>query len=162
MKEVQLAFFDAYEPQAQSLFENYMRNASAYCKNEKLHDATTGEYADPDEKFMRSIEELAGVPINSKREFRNGLFVHKAAALERGEEFTFKTFLVLKDAIEKKLLETLKNVVSLTLIDPIKALDERTKRKKESVIGNLVARGYCKSCAETLLTFVADILRRSQ
>lgn len=162
MKEVQLAFFSAYEVQAQSLFENYMRNASAYCRGEKLIDSTTGEHSDPDEKLMRSIEELAGVPIKSKREFRNGIFIHKVTALERGEEFTFRTFLVLKDAIEKKLLETLKNIVSLTLVDPIKALDDKTKARKNQVIENLMARGYCKSCAETLISFAAELMRRSE
>jgi len=160
LKEVQLAFFNAYEPQAQALFENYMRNAEAFCRGEKLIDESSGEQSAPDEKLMRSIEELAGVPLNSKREFRNGLFVHKAAALERGEEFNFKTFLVLKEAIEKNLLGTLKNVVSLTLTDPIKSLDDKTKRRKENVIDNLIDRGYCKSCAEALINFVADILRR--
>ena len=162
LKEVQLAFFDAYEPQAQALFENYMRNASAFCRGEKLIDAATEEHAALDEKLMRSIEELAGVPINSRKEFRNGLFVHKSAALERGEDFTFKTFLVLKNAIEKKLLETLKNVVSLTLIDPVKSLDDKTKRRKDSVINNLIDRGYCKSCAEALVVWVSQLLRREE
>jgi serine protein kinase len=139
-----------------------MRNASAFCRNEKLVDPSSGEHSDPDEKLMRSIEEIAGVPINSKREFRNGLFVHKAAALERGEEFTFKTFLVLKDAIEKKLLNTLKNVVSLTLTDPIKALDDKTKKRKNDVLENLIERGYCEHCAEALINFVSRMLRKME
>ena len=162
LKEVQLAFFNAYEPQAQALFENYMRNAEAFCRGEKLIDEPTGEQTAPDEKLMRSIEELAGVPINSKREFRGGIFVHKSAAMERGEEFTFKTFLVLKEAIEKKLLETLRNVVSLTLVDPIKTLDDKTKRRKEGVIENLIERGYCRHCAEMLIAFVSENLKRNE
>jgi len=142
-KEVQLAFLNAYDEQAQALFENYMRNASAFCRGEKIIDSITGKHNDPDEKLMRGIEELAGVPVNSKKEFRNGLFVHKATALERGEEFTFRTFLALKEAIEKKLLASLKDIVSLTLVDPIRSLDEKTKHRKNAVIKTLIERGYC-------------------
>ncbi len=161
-REVQLAFLHAYDEQAQAYFENYMRNASAFCRGEKVPDSITGEYSAPDEKLMRGIEELAGVPANSKKEFRNGIFVHMAAAYERGEKFTYKSFLSLKEAIEKKLLSSLKDTVSLTLIDPIRALDDKTKKKKNEVIENLIARGYCKSCAEVLLGFVGETLRRQE
>jgi serine protein kinase len=161
-REVQLSFLHAYDEQAQALFENYMRNAEAFCKGDKIYHEPTGEYSVPDEKLMRGIEELCNVPINSKKEFRNGIFVHKSAALERGEPFTFETFKVIKEGIEKKLMQSLKDIVKLTLIDPIKQLNEKTKRRRNDVIENLKQRGYCDSCAKVILTFVGEILAKTE
>jgi len=160
-KEVNMAFLSAYEEQAQSLFENYIRNADAFCRKEKIQDSITGEYSDPDEKLMRQIEEYIGIPINSKTEFRNGIFVYKSAQLEKGEAFTFKTYDPLRIAIEKKLMSDLKNVVSLTLADK-SATDKRTQMKRKSAVTNLTKRGYCPECANILLSFVGEILRKEE
>lgn len=161
-KEVQLAFLTAYDEQAQSLFKNYLYNASAHCRNDRIYDETSGEYSKPDEKLMRSIEEHAKIPTTSKNEFRNSIFVYKSSVEDRGEVFTYQSFPILKDAIEKTLLSTLKNLVQLTLIDPVKSMDEKTKKRKESVIENLIQKGYCRQCAEILLLFVAEILRKQE
>lgn len=160
-KEVNMAFLSAYEEQAQSLFENYIRNADAFCRKEKIQDSITGEYSDPDEKLMRQIEEYIGIPVNSKTEFRNGIFVYKSAQLEKGERFTFKTYDPLRIAIEKKLMSDLKNVVSLTLADK-SATDKRTQMKRKSAVKNLTNRGYCPECANILLSFVGEILRKEE
>lgn len=158
-KEVNMAFLSAYDDQAQSLFNNYLMNASAFCKKEKIRDSITGEYSDPDEKLMRQIEEYIGIPENSKSEFRNGIFVYKSAQLEQGKTFTFKDYEPLKLAIEKKLISDLKNIVSLTIADK-SANDEKTKKRRHSAIEKLIKRGYCQHCAAVLLSFVAEILRK--
>jgi serine protein kinase len=158
-REINVAFLYAYEEQANTLFDNYMRNVEAFCKKEKVDDSITGEYTDPDEKLMRSIEELINIPVNSKSEFRNGIFVHKSSAQDRGERFTFKSYPSLKEAIEKKLMSDLKNVVSLTLADPSKT-DKKTKKRRVEAIERLLDNGYCEHCANNLLAFVGEILRR--
>ena len=158
-KEVNMAFLSAYEEQAQTLFENYIMNATAFCKKEKVKDSITGEYSDSDEKLMRQIEEYIGIPENSKSEFRNGIFVYKSSRLENGGTFTFKDYEPLKTAIEKKLMSDLKNIVSLTIADR-SANDEKTKKRRQSAIDKLVKRGYCATCANVLLSFVAEILRK--
>lgn len=166
-KEINIAFLYAYEEQANTLFYNYMRNAEAFCKKEKVHDSITGEYADPDEQLMRSIEELINIPINAKSEFRNGIFVHNKTCLERGEKFTFKSYPPLKEGVEKKLMMDLKNVVSLTLADPSRT-DRKTKRRRDDALSRLVPNPdnpksheeHCEQCASNLLSFVGEILRR--
>jgi serine protein kinase len=160
-KEVNMAFLSAYEEQAQSLFENYIRNATAYCQKEKVPDSITGEFSDPDEKLMRTIEEYINIPVNSKTEFRNGIFVYKAACLEKGEPFTFKSYDPLRIAIEKKLMSDLKNVVSLTIADK-SATDKRAVAKRNTAVRNLEKRGYCPHCANILLSFVGEILRKEE
>ena len=116
-REVNRAFLFAYEDQAQALFDNYMKNATAFCLKRKTIDPVTQEEQEPDEKLMRSIEEMIGISEIAKREFRQGLFVFKSDALDRGDQFSFKTYLPLQEAIEKKLMADLKNIVSLTLAD---------------------------------------------
>ena len=161
-KEVQLAFLQAYEEQAQNLFENYMRNAAAFCRKEKVKDDILGEYSEPDEQLMRNIEESIGVPINSAKEFRQAIFVQKSACLERNEPFTFKTYTPLKEAIEIKLMSDLKNVVALTIADSTKSTDKKIVKRRQDVLERLMANGYCKHCAASLLHYVGECFRRSQ
>jgi serine protein kinase len=158
-KDVNAAFIYAYEEQAEALFRRYMENVAAFCKREKITDTVTGEMSDPDEKLMRSLEELIGVPVNSKTEFRNNIFVYKADKLEKGQVFRYEDYDPLRVAIEKKLMADLKNVVNLTISDPT-STDPKAKKRKEKALETLLAKGYCESCANVLLAYVSEILRK--
>ena len=158
-REVNRAFLFAYEDQAQALFENYMKNATAYCLKRKTIDPVTQEEQEPDEKLMRSIEEMIGISEIAKREFRQGLFVFKSDALDRGEHFSFDTYLPLQEAIERKLMSDLKNLVSLTIADK-NVRDPRTIKRKDDAVSKLLEKGYCPVCANNLLHFVGEMLRK--
>jgi serine protein kinase len=158
-KEVNKAFLWAYEEQAQSLFDRYMENATAFCMKTQVIDSITGEYHDPDETIMRSIEELIGIPLESKKEFRNGVFVYKADRLSQGEQFTFKDYDPIKEAIEKKLMSDLKNVVSLSLGDPTNT-DPKLAKRRTVAMQTLKEKGYCDQCAKLLLSFIGEVLRK--
>jgi serine protein kinase len=160
-KEVNHAFLYAYEDQAQALFDNYMKSATAYCLKKKLRDPVTGEKQEPDEKLMRSIEEMIGVSENAKNEFRQGIFVFKSDAADQGKAFTFNTYTPLQDAIERKLIGDLKNVVSLTIADKTRK-DPRTMKRRSDALEALQQKGYCPACAENLLQFVGDLLRKEE
>jgi len=160
-KETNMAFLYAYEEQAMTLFDNYMRNITSFCKKEKVFDSITGEYSDADEKLMRSIEELIPVPESSKSEFRNGVFVHKSTALERDKKFTYKEYPPLKDAIEKKLMSDLKPVVSLSLADTT-TTDPKAKKRRGKALETLLSNGYCPECANVLLAFIGEVLRKEE
>jgi serine protein kinase len=160
-KEVNMAFLYAYDDQASTLFDNYMKNISAFCKKEKVFDSITGEYSDPDEKLMRSLEELIPVPENSKSEFRNGVFVYKTDALERNKKFKYTDYPPLKDAIEKKLMADLKPMVSLSLADTT-TTDPKAKKRREKALKTLLDKGYCEECANVLLAFIGEVLRKEE
>jgi serine protein kinase len=160
-KEINRAFLFAYEDQAQALFDNYMKNATAFCLKKKIRDPVTNEDQEPDEKLMRSIEELIGVSENAKREFRQGIFVFKSDAIDRGKEFSFNTYTPLQEAIERKLIGDLKNVVSLTIADKTRK-DPKTMKRRQDALEALQQKGYCAVCAENLLQFVGDVLRREE
>lgn len=160
-KEINMAFLYAYDDQARTLFENYMKNITAFCEKKKVLDSITGEYTDPDEKLMRSIEEIIPVPASSKNEFRNGVFVHKAASLEKGKRFSYKQYSALKIGIEKKLMGDLKSVVSLSLADTT-ITDPKAKKRREKAFKTLLKKGYCEECANVLLSFIGEVLRKEE
>ena len=160
-KEVNRAFLFAYEDQAQALFDNYMKNATAFCMKKKIRDPVTNEDQEPDEKLMRSIEEMIGVSENSKKEFRQGIFVFKSDAIDQGREFSFDTYTPLQEAIERKLIGDLKNVVALTIADKTRK-DPKTLKRRQDAVEALQQKGYCAVCAENLLQFVGDVLRKEE
>jgi serine protein kinase len=160
-KEVNRAFLFAYEDQAQSLFDNYIKNTTSFCLKKKMTDPVTGEPIEADEKLMRSIEEMIGVSENAKREFRQGIFVFKSDAMDQGKPFDFKSYQPLNEAIEKKLMSDLKNVVSLTIADPNKK-DPKTMKRRDDAIEALKSKGYSERNAERLLQFVGEVLRKEE
>jgi len=158
-KEVNMAFLWAYDEQAQELFDRYMTNAEGFCKNEQIQDSVTDEYHNPDEKIMRSIEELIGVPMESRKEFRNGIFVYKSDFLSQGKQFTFKDYDPLREGIEKKLMGDLKNVVSLSIADST-TTNPKSKKRREAALEILMEKGYCEKCGSMLLSFIGEVLRK--
>jgi serine protein kinase len=64
-------------------------------------------------------------------------------------------------AIERKLIADLKNVVSLTIADKSKK-DPKTLRRRSDALEALQKKGYCPVCAENLLQYVGDILRKEE
>ena len=160
-KEINKAFLYAYEDQAQALFDNYMKNATAFCLKRKIVDPVTQEESEPDERLTRSIEEMIGISEGAKAEFRQGLFVFKSDAMDRKEPFDFHSYPPLQEAIEKKLIADLKNIVSLTLTDKTRR-DPKTLERKQEAISKLIERDYCPVCAEALLDFVGEMLRKEE
>lgn len=158
-KQVSKAFVHAFDDQAGELFEKYNLNCSAFCKDETVFDEVTGEYHEPDEKIMRAVEELIPVPNESRREFRKGVFVYKADCLEQGNEWKWDTYQPLKEAIEKKLMNDLKNVVTLSIANTV-STSAKVKARRTKALKTLRKKGYCDHCANALLGFVSEILRR--
>ena len=165
-KEVSKAFVHAYDDQADELFHRYMINVTADCKNESVMDSI-GEFQEPDEDIMRAIEEQIGIPKESKKDFRKGIFVYQADAMMKHKEdpvknpegFTWKTYQPLKDAIEKKLMSDLKNVVTLSIADTT-VTSPKAEKRRATAMQTLLEKGYCPNCAKHLLAFVGEILRR--
>ena len=104
---------------------------------------------------------MIGVSENAKKEFRQGIFVFKSDAIDRGKEFSFSTYTPLQEAIERKLVGDLKNVVSLTIADKTRR-DPKTMKRREDALQALEQKGYCPICAENLLLFVGDLLRKEE
>ena len=56
-REITKAFVYSFSEQADALFQNYLDHAEAYVGKGKVKDHNTGEELQPDESFLKSIEE---------------------------------------------------------------------------------------------------------
>jgi serine protein kinase len=158
-KEVQKAFVYSYEESAQSLFNNYLDNVEAYCNKQKLKDPITDEEVDPDETLMRSIEEQIGVSDNAKTQFREEILIRMSSYARRGKVFSYDSHERLKEAIERKLFNDLKDVVKITT--NAKTPDPDQLKRINQVHETLVEKhGYCHICANEVLKYVGSLLNR--
>jgi serine protein kinase len=157
--EVQRAFVYSFEESAHTMMNNYLDNVESYCNGFKMKDPITEEENDPDEKLMRSIEEQIGVTENQKRAFREEILIKISTLARRGRKFEYTSHDKLKEAIEKKLFEDLKDVVKITT--SVKNPDETQLKRINEVSGRLIEHhGYCAVCANELMKYVGSLLNR--
>jgi len=157
--EVQKAFVYSFEESAQALMNNYLDNIEAYVNQAKLVDPITDEELDADENLMRAIEEPIGISENAKRAFREEILIRISSLARRGEKFRYQSHQSLKEAIEAKLFNDLKNVVKITT--STRTPDEEQLRKLNDVANRLVSHdGYCPVCSNAILQYVGTLLSR--
>ncbi len=159
--EVQRAIA-ADEDALMRLCGNYIDNVKAYTQKEKVRNKYTGNYEEPDERLMRSIEEKIDIPEGRKDDFRREIMNYIGALALDGKKFDYKTNERLQKALELKLFEDQKDTIKLTsLVSNVvdKATQEKIDIVKERLIRNY---GYNESSATDVLNFVASIFARGQ
>ena len=155
-KEITKAFVYAYDEQAETLFQNYLDHVEAYVLKKKVVDPNTKEEMEPDEKFLESIEEQLGITGTACDGFRQDVMSYISHVLRKGQELNYKSYEPLKEAIEKKLMSSVKEITRI--ISKTKTRDEKQKQKYDELIKSMIKNGYCKHCAEIVLTFAANNL----
>lgn len=157
--EVQRAIA-ADEDALKRLCGNYIDNVKAYTQKEKVKNKFTGQYDEPDERLMRSIEEKIEIPDSRKDDFRREIMNYIGALSIDGKTFDYATNERLHKAIELKLFEDQKDTIKLTsLISNV--VDEETQAKIDVVKGRLIRdHGYDDESATDVLNFVASIFAR--
>lgn len=157
--EIAKAFITAYEEQAQSLFDTYLDNAEAYTTRAKLKDRVTKEERQPDENFMKSIEEQIGITGSSKDGFRSDVTAYMFARMRRGEKVEYKTYEPLKEAIEAYLIGSIKSVARI--VTKSKTRDDEQQKKYSEMVETMIKEyGYTAESAEHVLIFAANNLWR--
>jgi serine protein kinase len=148
------------EDALQRVCANYIDNVKAYTQREKVKNKYTGEYGEPDERLMRSIEEKIDIPDTRKDDFRREIMNYIGALAVDGKRFRYDTNSRLQKALELKLFEDQKDSIKLTsLVSSV--LDKDAQEKIDIVKGRLIREyGYCDVCATDVLTFVASIFAR--
>jgi serine protein kinase len=157
--EVQRAIA-ADEDALSRLCSNYIDNVRAYTQREKVRNRYTGNYEDPDERLMRSVEEKIDIPEGRKDDFRREIMNYIGALALDGKRFDYKTNERLQKALELKLFEDQKDTIKLTsLVSNV--VDKATQEKIDIVKSRLIRNyGYNESSATDVLTFVASIFAR--
>ena len=83
--EVQRAIA-ADEDALKRLCANYIDNVKAYTQREKVKNKYTGQYEEPDERLMRSIEEKIDIPDSRKDDFRREIMNYIGALVDRRQD----------------------------------------------------------------------------
>lgn len=157
--EIQKAFVHSFEEQANTLLKVYLDNVEAFCNKDKVKHPITGDDMEPDTNLMRSIEETIQVGETAAKAFREDILIRIAHYYRSGKAFEYNSHPRLKEAIEKKLFNDLKDIVRVTT--STKTPDKEQLEKINSVAQRLMdEHGYCEVCAHELLKYVGTLLNR--
>jgi len=157
--EIAKAFVTAYEEQAQTLFNSYLDNAEAHTTHQKIKDRITSEERQPDERFMRAIEEQIGITGSSRDGFRSDVTAYMFAKMRRREKVDFKSYEPLKEAIESYLIASVKDMARI-VTKSISRDDDQRKKYSEMVQTMIDEYGYTGESAEEVLTYASNNLWR--
>jgi serine protein kinase len=155
-REITKAFVYSYQEQAESLFQNYLDHAEAYVTKRRMKDRNTGEELDADEGFMKSIEEQIAIVGTACDGFRQEIIAFLWAASRRGEKITYESYEPLKEAIEKKLMTSVRDVSRI--ITKARTRDEEQGKRYDRMVEQLIKNGYPPSCVDTILKYAANNL----
>jgi serine protein kinase len=155
-KEITRAFVYSYKEQAESLFQNYLDHAEAYVNKSKVKDRNTKEELSPDEGFMKSIEEQIAIIGSAADGFRQEVIAYLWAANRRGEKIDYGSYEPLKEAIEKKLMTSVRDLSRI--ITKARTRDEEQSEKYGAMVQNLLDNGYCPNCVDVILKYAANNL----
>jgi serine protein kinase len=155
-KEITKAFVYSYQEQAESLFQNYLDHAESYVTKKKFKDRSTGEVLEPDEGFMKSIEEQIAIIGTACDGFRQEVIAFLWSAGRRGEKVTYESYEPLKEAIEKKLMASVRDVSRI--ITKARTRDDDQHKKYNKMVEQLIRNGYPASCVDVILKYAANNL----
>ncbi len=155
-KEVTRAFIHGYQEQAESLFNNYLDHAEAFVNSAKLKDNHTGEELEPDLKFLQSIEEQIGITGSAAAGFRQDVTSYMFSLLRSGGKIEYKSYEPLKEAIEKKLTASVKELSRV--VTKAKVRDREQDSKYDAMVEEMKRSGYCDHCCNVILKYAANNL----
>jgi serine protein kinase len=155
-KEITRAFIHGYKEQAESLFNNYLDHSEAYVNATKIKDKSTGEELEPDIKFLQSIEEQIGITGTAARGFRQDVTAYMFSLLRNGGTIEYSSYEPLKEAIEKKLTSSVKELSRV--ITKARVRDKEQATKYNAMVDEMKRNGYCDHCCNVILKYAANNL----
>ncbi len=155
-KEITKAFVYSYQEQAEALFQNYLDHAEAYVTKTKVKDRNTNEELTPDEEFMKSIEEQLAIIGTAADGFRQEVIAYLWSIGRRGEKISYESYEPLKEAIEKKLMTSVRDVSRI--ITRARTRDAEQQKKYDAMVEQLIANGYPPLCVDVILKYAANHL----
>ncbi|MFB3088663.1 MAG: serine protein kinase [Acidiferrobacterales bacterium] len=155
-KEITKAFVYSFEEQADALFQNYLDHAEAYVNKTRVKDRNTGEELQPDEGFLKSVEEQIAIIGSAADGFRQEVMAYLWASSRRGKKVNYHSYEPLKEAIEKKLMSSVRDMSRI--ITKARTRDEEQGKKYDDLIAVLIERGYNEHSADMILKYAANNL----
>lgn len=156
-EDVHKALFASFEEEAQTLLDKYLDEVEASLDQREVEDPITGERRQPDERFMRQVEEKIHISDSGKSSFRQEVVRKAMVAFKRGESFTLDSHARLHEAIKQYLFEERRDV--LRLVTSSARPDEDAQQKISAVEERLIEDyGYDRHSAREALNYVTTLL----
>jgi serine protein kinase len=155
-KDITKAFVYSFQGQAETLFQNYLDHAEAYVTKTKVKDPVTRDEMQPDESFLKSIEEQIAIIGPAADGFRQEVIAYLWSATRRGETISYSSYEPLKEAIEKKLMNSVRDISRI--ITKARTRDEQQRQKYDAMVENLIAQGYNEESIDTILKYASNHL----
>jgi serine protein kinase len=136
------------ETKYNELFDRYITHVSYWVKGEKLRNALTGQYEDPDERMMREVEALLGAPDKPDQLRQSLISMIAAWAIDHpGDRVDNPRVFApqlrrLRDAVfaeRRVLVARLCRDIMILLRDEGAGLDDERRRAARAAVDRLIA-----------------------
>ncbi|WP_439026953.1 PrkA family serine protein kinase [Haloarchaeobius sp. DT45] len=149
--------YDIDEIQRQG--EKYMDHVMAYIDDDTIEDDITGRDQEPDEKFMRSIEENLDIPEDRKDDFRQEVSNWVSRRAREGTTFNPQDNERLRRALERKLWEDKKHNINFSALVSANETDDD---ERNSWVDALIEQGYSRDGAKEVLEFAGAEVAKAE
>jgi serine protein kinase len=149
--------YDIDEIQRQG--EKYMDHVMAYIDDDTVEDEITGREQEPDEQFLRSVEEKLELPEDRKDDFRQEVANWVSRRAREGETFDPQDNDRLRRALERKLWEDKKHNINFSALVSSGEMDDE---ERNEWIDALMEQGYSEEGAKEVLEFAGAEVAKSE
>jgi len=149
--------YDLDEIQRQG--EKYMDHVMAYIDDDTVEDDITGRDQDPDEKFLRAVEEKLNVPEDRKDDFRQEVSNWVSRRAREGDTFNPQDNDRLRRALERKLWEDKKHNINFSALVSSGDLDDD---ERNAWVDALREQGYSNEGAKEVLEFAGAEVAKAE
>jgi len=149
--------YDLDEIQRQG--EKYMDHVMAYIDDDTVEDEITGREQEPDEQFLRGVEEKLDLPEDRKDDFRQEVANWVSRRAREGETFNPQDNDRLRRALERKLWEDKKHNINFSALVSSGEMDDE---ERNEWIEALIEQDYSEAGAKEVLEFAGAEVARSE
>ena len=149
--------YDVDEIQRQG--EKYMDHVMAYIDDDTVTDPMTGQRQEPDETFMRGVEEKLDIPGDRKEDFRQEVSNWISRRARGGQAFDPQDNERLRRALERKLWEDKKHNINFSALV---SKNDADREAQSAWIDALKEQGYSASGAREVLEFAGAKVAREE
>ena len=105
---------------------------------------------------MRSIEEQLGITQTAARGFRQDVTAYMFSIIRSGGKIDYRCYEPLKEAIEKKLTSSVRELSRIITQNKVRNQDQNTKYN--AMVEEMKQNGYCDHCCNVILKYAANNL----
>jgi len=139
--------------------EKYMDHVMAYIDDDTIEDSITGREQEPDEQFLRSVEEKLNLPEDRKDDFRQEVANWVSRRAREGETFEPQDNDRLRRALERKLWEDKKHNINFSALVSSGEMDDE---ERNQWIDALMGQGYSEEGAKEVLEFAGAEIAKGE